>query len=175
MQWRRTPRYNCFTVTVIAGVLAETMIIVVDICTGSFITAFPVLYLSFIYSVSLYVICLTCLVLNRIWNVFAVLRFVCGYNSALWRPFTTRLKQRHHDVCREQQSHHHTGERERPILRVQPERRGPGQQGTRCAKCRDAQEGTDNKSSKITKTSSYWMCLHLLGYKILFWNLNICF
>lgn len=78
-------------------------------------------------------------------------RFVCGYNSALWRPFATRLKQRHLDLCREQQSHHHTGERERTILRVQPERRGPGQQGPRCAKCRDAQEGTDDKSSKITK------------------------
>lgn len=128
MQWRRT-RYNCFTVVAIAGVLAETMIIGVDICTGSFITAFAILYFSFIYSVSLYVICLTCLVLNNIGNVFAVLRFICGYNSALWRPFATRLKQRDLDLCREQQSHHHTGERERPILRVQPERRGPGQQG----------------------------------------------
>lgn len=83
--------------------------------------------------------------------MFSISRFVCWCDSALWGPFATGFQWHHLELCREQQSHHHSGERERPILRVQPERRSAGQQGPWCAKCRDAQEGTAAKSSKITE------------------------
>lgn len=102
--------------------------------------------------ISLYVLCLmSCVLKQYLTYVFSISRFVCGCDSALWSPFATGLQWHYLDLCREQQSHHHSGERERPILRIQPERRGAGQQGPWCAKCRDAQEGTAVKSSKITE------------------------